>query len=383
MAQCGPVGENFDEQAAYSQSFGRLAHKTVIHQANLKSFITGKPEFNSDVRPTINQAYESGLKAHTTTSGGAGTAGYAMIPIFVDPQVIDTTRKNTPIVEIIPRVTNMGMFADYNKVTAKGGAFTAGEDAAMNETNTTYDRASTAIKFVYAVGRVTGPSQAAQPSYIMMGMQPGTGAVSPFTDMGAPNAKQQEVLIKTREIREMEENLIVNGNATTSGISGNPNGTEYDGFITLQGTTNKTDKNTTALDLADINTTVKLAFDDGGRPEVGLCSSGVFTDLLNLLVAKIGYLQSAVETQWGFTAIKLNTMVGSMPVIPSMFMSNVSGSKALYFMQLAQNTEMRVLQDLTYEDLAHTNDSQKFMLKIYETLIIRNAAFNSFVGEIA
>jgi len=44
---------------------------------------------------------------------------------------------------------------------------------------------------------------------------------------------------------------------------------------------------------------------------------------------------------------------------------------------------MRVLQDLTYEELAHTNDSDKFMLKIYETLIIRNPAFNAFIGEIA
>jgi len=45
--------------------------------------------------------------------------------------------------------------------------------------------------------------------------------------------------------------------------------------------------------------------------------------------------------------------------------------------------EMRVLQDLTYEDLAKTNDSEKFMLKIYEALICKNVAFNCGIYAIA
>ena len=101
-----------------------------------------------------------------------------------------------------------------------------------------------------------------------------------------------------------------------------------------------------------------------------------------LLSAKIGYLQSAQTVFWGFSAIVLNTMVGQVPVIPSMYLTNASGSKAIYFLDLSV-VEMRVLQDLTYEDLAKTNDSQKFMLKIYETLIIKNTAFNSWIGEIS
>jgi hypothetical protein len=75
-------------------------------------------------------------------------------------------------------------------------------------------------------------------------------------------------------------------------------------------------------------------------------------------------------------------MVGEIPVLPSMFMSNVSGSKALYFLDMSV-WEMRVLQDMVYERLAKTNDSDKFMLKIYECLICRAPAFNSWIGEIA
>jgi len=45
--------------------------------------------------------------------------------------------------------------------------------------------------------------------------------------------------------------------------------------------------------------------------------------------------------------------------------------------------EMRVLQDLTYEDLAKTNDSEKFMLKIYEAFLIKATSFCSSITEIS
>jgi hypothetical protein len=75
-------------------------------------------------------------------------------------------------------------------------------------------------------------------------------------------------------------------------------------------------------------------------------------------------------------------MVGQIPVIPSMYLSNTTGSKALYFLDLSV-VEMRVLQDMTFEKLAKTNDSRKFMMKIYEALIIRATSFCASVTEIA
>jgi len=389
---------NVNPAGSYEQSFGRTENKTVYHAGGRSGYGNGGNPFKetemdtigyksvrTDLRPSLKKIFDINWKALTSTSGGAGTAGYAMIPIYLSPMVVDDTRKFTPLIELIPRVTNYGVTADYNKITAKGGAGTYIEDASLSETNTTYDRASTAIKYIYAVGRVTGQAMAAVPSYVLEGFNPQGGAVGAFSPSSAPNAKQMEVLVKTRELREKEEDLIVNGNATTSGsthgVTG-ANGTEYDGIIQLQSTTNKVDKNTTALSLDDIHTAVQYAFDDSGRPNLAVCSSSVYTDLLKLLTAKIGYLQPQKEVYWGFTAIVLNTMVGEIPVIASQFMSNVSGSKAIYFLDLT-HIEMRVLQDMTYEELAKTNDSQKFMLKIYEALIIRNTAFNSFIGEIA
>jgi hypothetical protein len=360
---------------AYASSFGNIPSGTCYQKVDTKSLATGQPKYEVDMREKLNQAVKLGMKALNTQTGGAGTAGYANVPIYVDPNVVDTTRKYTPLVEIIPRVTNQGTSADYNIITAKGGGFSAAEDATLNETNTTTDRASTAIKYLYAVGRVTGQAIASYPSYVLQGLNPQGGAVGGFNDGNAFNAKQFEILVKTREIRELEESLIVNGN---SGVTA----TEFDGIVTLMGATNTVDKNITALALDDIDTAIKNAFDDGGRPSIAVASSGVYTDLLGLLNAKIGYLQSTQQVFWGFSAIVLNTMVGQVTVIPSMYLSNTTGSKAIYFLDMSV-VEMRVLQDLTYEELAKTNDSEKFMLKIYEALIIRNTSFCSSITEIA
>jgi hypothetical protein len=136
------------------------------------------------------------------------------------------------------------------------------------------------------------------------------------------------------------------------------------------------------LSLEDVNTAIQYAFDDGGRPNVAFCSSAVFSDLQNLLQAKIGYLAAMPVLNFGFTSLNLMTMVGQIPVIPSMYLSNTTASKAIYFLDLSV-WEMRVLQDVTFEKLAKTNDSDKFYLKCYEALICRATTFNSSVTGIA
>jgi len=353
----------------YQFSFGNLAHGTVY--SNPGNFEVKNVNGYTNIK-YLGERFEQGLvnlKATMSTSGGAGTAGYAMVPIYVDPRVVDTTRKYTPLVELIPRVSNQGVTADYNIITAKGGGFTTVEDGALAETNTTYDRASTAIKYLYAVGRVTGQAIAAFPPYMLAGFMPSSGATGVFNDLGAPNAKQMEVLVKTREIRELEENLIINGNASTDA-------TQYSGIVTLMSTTNTSTTSPLALDTID--TVISYAFDDGGRPNLAICDSVTFTKLLHLLNAKIGYLQPMQQVFWGFSTIVLNTMVGQIPVIPSMYLSNTAGAQSMYFLDMSV-VEMRVLQDLTYEELAKTNDSEKFMLKIYEALIIKNTAFCSSI----
>ena len=366
----GRIG-SIDCKGAYAHSFGALKDGTRYVD----------PWGEIDFRPELKNRMSIGMKALTSTTGGAGTAGYALVPIYVDPRIVDTTRKFTPLVELIPRVTNQGLTADYNKITAKGGGYTAAEDAALPEKNDTYERASTSIKYLYSVGRITGQMQAAMPSYILEGFQPtgaGLGGGTPFSPAGVPNAKQLEVVMKAREMRELEENLIVNGDASTTA-------TQFSGIVKLQSTTNVVDLNGAALTWDDMETSVRYAFDDGGRPKLAVASSAVVQDVRKIIIDTFRYNPSdmAGSLPFGVSAsIMLQTLVGPIPLIPSMYLSNTSGAKQIYFLD-TDYIEMRVLQDMTYEDLAKANDSQKFMLKIYECLIMRNTAFNSFVDNIA
>ena len=362
-----------DVKSAYAHSFGALKDKTKYVD----------PVTGADLREQLNETLKTGIarmKALAVTSGGGGTAGYAMVPVYVDPRIVDQTRKETPLVELIPRVANQGMYADYNVITAKGGGFTAAEDAALAETTTTYDRASTAIKFLYAVGRVTGPAQSAMPSYMMEGFQPQGGGLgnSTFSNVASPNAKQQEVLIKARELRELEEDLIVNGDADTTA-------TEFSGIVKLQNTTNVVDLDGAALTYDDIETAVLYAVQDGGRPKLGVASPSVVKDIRKIIVDTYRYNPGDMASgslPFGIApSIVLETMAGRIPVIFSRFLSDTSGAKQIFFLD-TDWIEMRVLLDMTYEEFGKTNDSNKFMLKIYECLIMRNTAFNSFIDDI-
>ena len=381
-----------NHDAMYKSSFGEMPDQTRYLDPFAGGFSpaeqkAGAEQVSNDYRPRLNEIMTNNMKSFEAkalgpTTGGAGTTGYALVPIYVDPRIVDQSRKWTPLVELIPRVTNQGLTADYNVITAKGAAYTALADAPLPEADDTYDRASTSIKFLYSVGRVLGPMQAAMPSYMIEGFNPsgnGMGNGS-FANAGAPNAKQIEVLMKARSLKELEENLILNGSVATDA-------TQFSGIVTLQATTNQTDLAAAALSWDDVEEAVQNAFDDGGRPKLAVASSSVVTDLRKIMIDTFNFrpsdLTAGASLPFGIPAqLVLQTMVGPIPVIPSQFLSNTSGAKQIFFLD-TDFIEMRVLQDMTYEELARTNDSSKFMLKIYECLIMRSTGFNSFIDNIA
>ena len=384
MANTGKIGAEIKSGGLYEVSFGAIPDGTRYYDPKADDFSIGTKGFElKGTRGLIKNAFETGYKALTSTTGGAGTAGYAMVPVFVDPRIVDLSRKYTPLVELIPRVTNKGLTADYNVITAKGGAFTAAEDAALTETNDTYDRRSKSIKFLYAVGRVTGPARAAMPSYVLEGFSPagaGNEAGSVFSQVGVPNAKQLEVVMKARALKEFEEYLIVNGDSSSDS-------TEFDGIVKQQGTTNQIDLSSAALTWDDIERAIRTAFDNGGRPKLAIASSAVVEDIRKILIDTFRYSPDHLVGTEGLPVgippqLIIHTMVGPIPVIPSMYLSNSSGSKQIYFLD-TDFIEMRVLQDMTYEELAKTSDAQKFMLKIYECLVMKAPQFNAFIDNIA
>lgn len=364
----------------YNLSFGQMPEgKTYYHP--WKRNAEGKA-FDLRTSPALIKHANMVAKALGPTTGGAGTAGYALVPIYVSQIIHDESRKFTPLVELIPRVTNQGTTADYNVITAKGAAITANPDAALTEADSTYDRRSKAIKYIYSTGRVLGPMLAAMPSYTLQGFQArgaGNEAGNPFSDAVGGTAMQIEVLDKTRAIKEKEESLIVNGDSSTDA-------TQFDGIVIQQSTTNRLNLASAALTYDNVETAVRYAYDDSGRPNLAVGSSAAIEDLRKIMVDTFRYtprdMAAGGMLPFGVpSAFMIHTMVGPIVVIPSQYLSNTSGSKSIYFLDMNW-VEMRVLQDLTYKALAPTNDSDKFVLKIYETLVLRAPNFNSFIANI-
>lgn len=371
------IGE-IDEDIAYKSSFGLLKPKT-IYSYGLKG-IDARPEMEARFIQGVKNFLE--MKALSPQSGASvSTTGYPLVPIWVDNRIVDTSRKQTPLVELIPRVTNYGMTADFNIVSAKGAAYTAGLDAALPEADEIVNRSTQSIKFLYSVGRVLGQAQAAIPPYMIMGFQPsgaGLGA-DPFSAAAAPNAKQFEVLMRARALKELEENLIINGSVSTDA-------TQFNGFIQQQSTTNRRNLAGAALSWDDIETSVTTAATAGGYPKLAVCPYNVLQDIRKLLIDAFRYTPTDLvggTLPFGIAPkVILKTVVGDIPVLPSRFMTTTAGSKQLWLLD-TDFIEMRVLQDMTYEDLAHTNDSYKFLLKIYECLIVRAPTFNAYIDNIA
>jgi len=361
-------------RGAYAHSFGYLDDRTT-YSDGFKGI-----DLRPDLKAAMDRGMEIAFKALTTESGGAGTAGYALIPVSVDPRIVDQSRKFTPWTELIPRVTNQGITADYNIITAKGAGFTALENAPMTTADDTEDRESEWIKYLYSVGSVTGQVQSAMPSYIIQGLQPsGTGAASAtFGSPTAPNAKQYEVLKRAQALKELEENLIWNGNSTTDA-------TQFNGIIAQQSTTNQTDKSSTALNWGDIEKSVEDAYADSGRVTISASDSSSLIDTRKIMIDSFRYKPGEMNGTAGFgvpARVVLETMTGPVPLIPSQYLSRTSGAKQMFFLDM-EYVEMRVLQDMSYEDLAKENDSQRFMLKIYEALLVRAPLFNAFIDNIA
>ena len=112
------------------------------------------------------------LKSMGTDVGGTGLTDNVLIPIAYRNELVDLTRKQTPISFVIRSVTNKGIVAPYKQVTSKPTAFFARENATLTSSDPNFDVLSENIKYMYAKGSVTGPLNAGAPGYNLMGTMP-------------------------------------------------------------------------------------------------------------------------------------------------------------------------------------------------------------------
>ena len=332
---------------------------------------------------TFRQVY----KALTTTLAtyAAGTLP-VLIPVYVDPEIIDLTRRATPLVELIPRVTNYGKTADYNQITAIATAQVLAEDSSMTEQNDTYVRKSVSIKYLYSVGRVTGPMFAASKQFLSAG--------------GYVDALSLEVKNKTIALKRLEEAMILLGDSQTAWTepvnSTSMNAANsFDGLWNLISNANscnlggsssyRTDNAGTPITIAALRTGIRTARTAGGEPNLMVMDYATYDAVKALIQDQLRYV-STQTIAWGITTVSFE----GIPVIASRFLSTTAGAGSgvpadarSVFILDTNVIEMRVLQDVSYEELAKTNDSIKFMLKCYEALVCKAPQFNHVIIDIS
>lgn len=316
--------------------------------------------------------YDMVSKAMNYSSLAAGTTDKTLVPLSVDPQMIDLTRRKTPLVELVSRMTAYGATAEYNRITARGGAMFQLEGSPQSEIDDTYARVSKAIKILRIAGKVSGFMQAASKAYLSQ----------QYID-----AYNLEVQMKTKSLRYAEEDAIINGyNASTRTAYGGQTtvvGAEYDGMKNLF--TSTTNLSGAALKLTDIRTAVRGAATANesttygeGDPNLILTDFRTFDNIKAQMVDYQRFINTNFEIAWGLKTMEFE----GLPVMKSKFMPVASNARELLVSSM-ETVQMRVLQDVTFQELPNNDDSRKFMIKVYETLVCVAPEFNWRVYTIA
>lgn len=320
----------------------------------------------------------------TLSTYSAGTLP-VLIPVYVDPEIVDLTRRATPLVELVPRVTNYGRTADYNQITVISSAQFVAEDAALTEQNDTYVRKSLQIKYLSSVGRVTGPMFAASKQYLSSG--------------GYVDSLSLEVKNKTLALKRLEEAAILLGDSITDwtepvNSTTIPAAYSYDGLYQLITNANsngfggsssyRTDNAGASISISAIRTAIRTARTAGGEPNLIVTDYATYDAIKALIQDELRYV-STQTIAWGITTLSFE----GLPIIASRFLSTTAGTGAMVpatgrslFVLDTNVIEMRVLQDVSYDELAKTNDSIKFFLKCYEVLVVKAPQFNHVIIDI-
>ena len=335
-----------DSKSMYKASFGEIPDGTTyddgLNKIEMLVDDSGELTINNGV---LNKAVNVGA--------ASGVAGYALTPIVWDRDVVDITRRLTPLLTVLPKVTNDGKVAQYYRITGRGDATWQAEDPALTETDDTKEEVSTAIKYLRIAGRVTGVAQVAGKHF--------------------ESSMQREVINKTQSMNEAIEAMILTGDNSS-------NSYQPDGLQKILVTGNDATETAVggAIALSDVTELVNQCFVKKGAPNLIITDPFTATDLIEQQMDYVRYTDPNITIAWGLQVPSIQTVVGRLPMLISQFMPAGSGDRRLFCIN-TNYVQRRVLQDITFERLAKTSDSEKFLLKTYSTLINK---FPSGMGQL-
>lgn len=295
-----------------------------------------KLDLRNDIKANMIKAAQGSI---TTQTGGAGTAGTALIPVYVDSAIVDRTNRLTPMVDLLPRRAVRGLTYDYIPLTAKGGAEWGFEGQAIADQVDTYDRTSVGMRYGYAKGRITGPSIAAMRGFI--------------------DPESLDLRVKVKSLKELEEDAIINGDNST-------NVNEYNGLIQSI-STNTTNKSTAYVTIANIRAELATTFNANGMVTLAVTDASTHNYIKGLLLDY--QRQQATPAENLPFGLPGAFNFDGVDFIKDRFMPTTSGSRRILFLDM-RYLFMAVLQDVTYEEKYSDNDDYPYLMKLYEAMVL-------------
>lgn len=274
----------------------------------------------------------------STTSGGTYT-GYGLMPPFLDPSLVDKTIRQTPLVKLLPRRAIRGRSYVYNILSAKAGASFLADDASLSDQVDTRSTSTVDMKYLYAVGRVTGPALASASGFM--------------------NLLSEDIRVKTASMNEALEDEIINGNVATD-VNG------FQGLIQSI-TTNSASNSGARITLEQIRTDINTSFEANGLIDLVVVDG----QTLNYIKGLLQDFQRNVERPTGQMDFGIPDafMFDGVLFIKDRYMPTTAAARRAIYLD-SRYVFLAVLQDITFEELAKVNDSQKYMLKWYGSLVL-------------
>lgn len=289
--------------------------------------------------PNYSATQDNDLRKALSTS--VADTGAALIPEVVSEGLRRFVITRSPLYAEMPKrnwPTNAYLYREVNALPT--AAFAADGAALPSATRGTYAKRTTAMKFIYTRGEVTGPMISASGSLI--------------------DALQTEIEIHGDALVRTIEQKIISGNSTTSAD-------EFDGLV-AQITTNVKDytasSNPVLLTLSHMDETLDTPLE---YPSHVVLSRAMGRRLWSLLQAQQRFLDRT-EVAGGFRVPVYN----DLPILR--VDNNISGLTNTILFPDMRFCVMAINQDITFEPLAKTKDSQDFMLKMYATLAVEGEA---------
>lgn len=296
----------------------------------------------------------TGLDISKALSTQSATTGDVLIPEVISQGIREYFESRTPVYNQIRKETVETNAVIYKEQTSVPVASFGAELGALPAAqNATYVERSMPLKSMYTRGEVSGQLIAASRSFL--------------------DVLQREVRNHTIGMVNTIETTLVLGDSAAR-----PN--EFDGLnrwitntvsaaadTTADGVANPTPQPLTLNHLEQL-----LDAPQYGGANVLFMNDVTRRRLWSILQPQIRFL-GTTEIDGGFKVRSYN----DMPIIEVKPNVNTAGAD-LAGVILAVNTDMvyiPILQDLTYEELAHTRDSTDFILKMYMALIVEGGEF--------